>query len=56
MVAHAVTKWRLVATPERGRLFFETSSCSSHLFAHDLFRKPDAIPDRVRGRLFGIML
>ena len=39
MIVRAITKWRLVATLE-GRLFFETSSRSSHLFAHDLFRKP----------------
>jgi hypothetical protein len=29
---------------------------ASILFEHDLVRKPVAIPDQVRDRLFGIML
>src|SRR5207249_9246011 len=34
------------------RDFVETSSRSSFLFVHDLFRKPVSTPDQVRGRLF----
>src|SRR5262249_10222683 len=37
---------------QSGMTFFESSSRSSLLLAHDLFRKPVSTPDQVRGRLF----